>query len=109
MHKEEAPPTKPAESAPKVRGDRYPGKPTKEADPRGESRGRTSSNHQRPATVSSVRGEATVSSWGSQTVDKGASLSERRVVWFELVRDLMRDVDLKLERSAKDHLSAFMK
>ena len=56
-----------------------------------------------------VRGEATVSSWGSQTVDKGASLSERRVVWFELVRDLMRDVDLKLERSAKDHLSAFMK
>ena len=56
-----------------------------------------------------VRGEATVSSWGSQTVNKGASLSERRVVWFELVRDLMRDVDLKLERSAKDHLSAFMK
>lgn len=56
-----------------------------------------------------VQGEATVSSWGSQVVDKGASLSERRAVWFELVRDLMHDVDRKLERSAKDHLSAFMK
>lgn len=56
-----------------------------------------------------VRGEATVASWNSHTIDKGTKLSERRVVWFNLVDDLMRDVDTKLENAAKNHLAAFMR
>lgn len=55
-----------------------------------------------------VKAEAFTSAWRTRSINEKASLADREQIWFDLVEELMRDVDQQLETGLRQYFSDYL-